>query len=346
MNRFLTTLAYDDVLLVPQYSDIRSRSEIDLTTDLGKGVVLKMPIIASPMDTISEAEMAVAMHKAGGCAILHRYNTLKKQEKMLVKALSIEPNATIGVAIGVTGDFIERAVSAKSIGAKFICVDIAHGHHILMKEALYTLRKQLGDDYHIMAGNVATLNGINDLSDWGADSARANIGGGAICSTRREAAAGIPGLQTLLECSKTDRDITIIADGGIKNSGDIVKALAAGADAIMCGSLIAGTIETPGDTFRDPNGFVWKDYRGMASKEAQNKWKGNYSSLEGISARVAARGNVSEVLVDVVRGIRSGLSYTGARNIAELQNKAIFVIQTPSGLGESQPHIRNIEKNQ
>lgn len=345
MNRFLTTLAYDDVLLVPQYSDIRSRSEINLSTNLGKGVALSMPIISSPMDTISEAGMAVAMDKAGGCAILHRYNTLEEQGNMLIKALTCAPDATIGVAVGVTGDFVERAINSKSIGARFICVDVAHGHHILMKEALHTLRKELGDDYHIMAGNVATLAGINDLSDWGADSARANIGGGAICSTRREAGAGMPGLQTLLECSKTDRDIAIIADGGIKNSGDIVKALAAGADVVMCGSLIAGTIETPGDTFRDPDGFVWKNYRGMASKEAQNRWKGNYSSLEGVSARVPARGNVSEVLVDVERGIRSGFSYTGARNIAELQSKAIFVIQTPSGLGESQPHIRNLEKS-
>lgn len=154
-----------------------------------------------------------------------------------------------------------------------------------MKEALHQLRKNLDDDVHIMAGNVATLQGVNDLADWGADSVRCNIGGGSICSTRIQTGHGVPGLQTIMDCAKTDRAVAIIADGGIRNSGDIVKALAAGADAVMCGSLFAGSRETPGTIIKDSQGHSWKEYRGMASKEAQMSWRGKYSSFEGVSAR-------------------------------------------------------------
>ena len=190
-----------------------------------------------------------------------------------------------------------------------------------------------------MAGNVATLEGINDLADWGADSVRCNIGGGSICSTRIQTGHGLPGLQTILECAKTDRDVKIIADGGIKNSGDMVKALAAGADAVMVGSLLAGTTETPGEIHMNMEGKRWKTYRGMASKEAQIDWKGKYSSFEGVVSRVPHRGAVAAILEDLERGIRSGFSYTGARNLRELRSKAKFVSQTASGLSESRTHI-------
>jgi IMP dehydrogenase len=226
-------------------------------------------------------------------------------------------------------------------GATFLCVDVAHGHHILMKEALTTLREEVGPDFHIMAGNVATLEGTNDLADWGADSIRCNIGGGSICSTRVQTGHGMPGLQTIFECAKTDRDVAIIADGGLKNSGDMVKALAAGADAVMCGSMFSGTEETPGKIIEERDGTKWKIYRGMASKEAQLTWRGRYSSHEGISARVPYRGSVNKLLGDIARGLRSGLSYSGVRSISELQSKAHFVIQTSAGLGESKTHILN-----
>jgi IMP dehydrogenase len=208
-----------------------------------------------------------------------------------------------------------------------------------VRHALQVLRKTFGYNLHIMAGNVATLEGVNDLADWGANSVRCNIGGGSICSTRIQTGHGIPGLQTIFECAKTDRDVKIIADGGIKNSGDMVKALAAGADAVMVGSLLSGTEETPGETFNDPDGRRWKSYRGMASKEAQIDWRGKYSSFEGVAARVPYRGPAGVVLEDIERGIRSGLSYSGARTITELQAKAQFVRQTTSGLSESRAHI-------
>ena len=328
--------SYDDVLLAPQYSDIRSRSEIDISTDLGKGIILQLPIFASPMDTISEGAMGSAMAKVGASAIIHRYNTIQEQMNEINR---VESPSIVGAAVGISGDYLERASALVDYGADFLCVDVAHGHHIMMKEALCELRKLFGANYHIMAGNVATLQGINDLADWGADSVRCNIGGGSICSTRIQTGHGLPGLQTIIECAKTDRDVKIIADGGIKNSGDMVKAIAAGADAVMVGSLLAGTTETPGEMFMDAKGARWKTYRGMASKEAQVEWRGKYSSFEGVAARVPHRGSAREILEDLEKGIRSGFSYTGARNLRELQAKAQFVEQTTSGLSESRTHI-------
>jgi IMP dehydrogenase len=290
------------------------------------------------MDTISEWKMARAMHNAGACAIIHRYNTIEQQVRMINDARSSGAQI-VGAAVGVRGDYLQRAKALCDAGTTFLCVDVAHGHHILMKEALTTLRGELGPDLHIMAGNVATIEGANALSDWGADSVRCNIGGGSICSTRIQTGHGLPGLQTILDCAKTDREVKIIADGGIRNAGDIVKAMAAGADAVMCGSLLAGTNETPGKTFTDGSGAKYKTYRGMASKEAQEDWRGKYSSFEGVATKVPYRGSVGAVLYDLDKNIRSGLSYTGAQNINELQRKAKFVVQSNSGLSESNTHI-------
>jgi IMP dehydrogenase len=332
-------LTYDDVLLLPQYSDIRSRSEVDISTDLGNGLTLGLPIFSSPMDTISENFMARAISEEGGCAIIHRYNTPEEQAELVSHARTIGAES-IGFAVGVGDDMLYRVCECLAAGATFVCVDVAHGHHIMMKEALQAIRNAIGDDLHIMAGNVATLKAINDLADWGANSVRCNIGGGSICSTRVQTGHGHPGLQTIIDCSHTDRDVTIIADGGIRNSGDIVKALAAGADAVMLGSLLAGTRETPGEVFTDSSGRKYKTYRGMASKEAQLNWRGKYSSFEGVSSTVPYRGKVRNILADLERGIRSGMSYTGARSITELRSKAQFVRQTNAGLGESKTHIQ------
>ena len=332
--------SYDDVLLLPKYSDIRSRSEIDISSDLGAGLQLRLPIVASPMDTISEAPMAIQMSKYGGAAIIHRYVSIERQARMIRMAHDLATDTlVVGAAIGVTEDYLKRAKSAFDAGATFLCVDIAHGHHVLMKEALASLRKVFAADVHIMAGNIATIEGVNDLADWGATSVRCNIGGGSICSTRIQTGHGMPGLQTIIDCAKTDRNVKIIADGGIRNSGDIVKALAAGADAVMCGSLLAGTDETPGKVMEDKDGTRWKVYRGMASKEAQISWRGRCASHEGVSTTVPYRGAVKYVLEDLERGIRSGFSYSGARDLTELSSKSEFVNQTNSGLSESHTHI-------
>jgi len=330
MNKAYT---YDDVLLVPQYSDIRTRSEVDISGTLG-GIPLDIPIISSPMDTVTEASMATAMGTSGGIGVIHRYNDIGDQCDMVV---GTGPSA--GAAVGVTGDFSERASALYEAGASFICVDVAHGHHVLMKEALEKLRAKLPADYHIMAGNVATLAGFNDLADWGANSIKCNIGGGSICTTRIQTGHGLPGLQTILECAKSDRQAQIIADGGIKNAGDAVKALAAGADFVMLGSLLAGTDESPGVTFENSKGRRYKQYRGMASKEAQHEWRGRTASLEGVATTIDYKGSVQDILELLQNNIRSGLSYSGARSISELQAVAKFIVQTGASQVESTSHI-------
>jgi len=176
------------------------------------------------------------------------------------------------------------------------------------------------------------------LVDWGADSVRCNIGGGSICSTRIQTGHGVPGLQTIIDCARSDREAPIIADGGIRNSGDVVKALAAGADFAMLGSLLAGTDETPGDVINTRKG-QFKSYRGMASKDAQIEWRGKTASLEGIATTISCKGPVEYILRELERGIRSGFSYSGARSLAELQSKARFIRQTPIGQIESSTHI-------
>ncbi len=327
-------LTYDDVLLVPQYSDIKSRSEVSIASELGEHK-FRLPIIASPMDTITTSPMAAAMDSCGGFGIIHRYNSIDIQCQHVG---SLPAETIAGAAIGTSGDYLERACALYEAGVQVLCIDVAHGHHILMRPALRELKATFGNKVHIMAGNIATLEGYNDLVDWGADSVRCNIGGGSICSTRTQTGHGVPGLQTIIDCARSDREVPIIADGGIRNSGDIVKALATGADFVMLGSLLSGTDETPGDVVTTRKG-QFKSYRGMASKDAQVEWRGKTASLEGIATTVVCKGPVARVLGDLERGIRSGLSYSGARTIEELQVKAQFIRQTVSGQVESSTHI-------
>ena len=336
--KFKEAVTYDDMLLVPQYSDIKSRSEVDLSSDLSAHVTLNLPILSAPMDTVCEGEMAVTMARSGGMGIIHRYNSIDEQVR-LAREVSARGESVFAAAVGVTGDYQERAASLIDVGVNTLCLDVAHGHHILMKNALQYLRAKFGSSITIIAGNVCTLEGVNDLADWGADAVRANIGGGSICSTRIVTGHGLPGLQTIFDCARTDRDVKIIADGGIKTSGDIVKALAAGADFVMCGSLLAGTEESPGQVITMPDGTRMKEYRGMASKDAQMSWRNRSSTPEGVASYIPYKGSVVDILRDLEGGIRSGLSYTGARNLAELQNKAQWSRQTSAGTVESGTHI-------
>jgi len=332
-------LTYDDVLLVPQYSDIESRQEVTIGNHLDDKMFLDLPVISSPMDTVTEYDMAINISEAGGLGVVHRYNTPAEQVAIISQIQQSTSFAPIAAAVGVTGDYESRACALFDAGANVICIDIAHGHHTLMKNALETLRNIFGNTVHLMAGNVATLEGYEALSDWGADSVRCNVGGGSICSTRIQTGHGVPGLQTIMDCAVSDRDARIIADGGIRSSGDIVKALAAGADFVMLGSMLAGTEQSPGFVIEDANGLQYKIYRGMASKEAQIKWRGKYSSNEGISTRIPYKGDLEDVLRDIRNGITSGFSYSGARNITELWTKTKFIRQTSAGLGESRTHI-------
>jgi IMP dehydrogenase len=331
-------LSYDDVLLVPKFSEIESRSTICLESTLGRNLTFSTPIIASPMDTVCGLEMALALSKLGGVAIIHRYNSIQEQAD-IVRAVKRE-GERVGAAIGSSGDYMERAEALQKAGVDFLCIDVAHGDHSMVRTAIWSLRQKFGTGVHIMAGNVATKHAFERLQAWGADSIRVGIGGGSICSTRIQTGHGVPNLTAIMECASVAMNAALIADGGIKNAGDAVKALAAGADFVMMGSMFAGTDEAPGEVVESLlHATRFKSYRGMASREAQEKWRGKSSAPEGIATMVPCKGPVSLIFNDLTGNIRSGLSYSGATTIAELQARAEFIRQTSAGQQESATHI-------
>ena len=332
---FKTAYSFDDVLLRPQHSKIVSRSDINLDLDIETNSPMHLPLFASPMDTIMSAEMAQVVYEAGGRGIMHRYCEVEEQARVIS---TVSKQAEVFAAVGVTGDYYDRAHAVLEAGATGLCVDVAHGDHILARDAVKSLRSEFPYT-HIMAGNVATLQAFDLLAEAGATSIRVGVGGGSICSTRIQTGHGVPTFQSVLDCSVSSSDALLIADGGIKNSGDIVKALAAGADAVMVGRMLAGTKETPGSVIANPGAPPVKVYRGMASPEAQIEWRGKYSSNEGVSRTVSLKGSAREVLFEIDRRVRSGLSYSGARNIRELQARADFLVQTSAGARESSTHI-------
>jgi len=342
MTELKEVRGFDDFLLVPQYSDIRSRSEIDTSVTLGD-LTLKTPIIASPMSTVTEAYMINALSNLETLGIIHRYNTVSFQRKLLS---FVQNEKYKSAAIGVTGDYKERLADLANEGLRFVCIDVAHGDHILMKDAI-TYVKETYPDLYVIAGNVATAEGYRRLSEWGADAIRLSVGSGSICTTRIQTGHGIPTMQAILDASKAQKDrlgknlhaAKIIADGGIKNSGDIVKCLAAGADLVMLGSMLSGTKESPGKVIIMPDGSKSKRYNGMASKAAQKNWKGSYSSIEGVSSIVPYKGTVAKVVREIMSNVRSGMSYSGARSLSEFKEKSHLVLQTPASSIESGPHI-------
>jgi len=331
-----TTLSFDDVLLVPKYSDIISRAEIDISSGFA-GKRYDLPIISSPMDTVTESSMAISMSERGALGIIHRYSSVEEQTS-LTRQVSVT-SGRAAAAVGVTGDFEDRATALYDAGARILCIDVAHGHHILVKRALKKLRDIFGEDITLIAGNVASAQAFSDLESWGADAIRVGIGGGSICSTRIQTGHGTPTFQSVLDCGQARQSAKIIADGGIRTAGDMVKAIAAGADFVMLGSLLAGTDESPGSVFIDNNTKKYKVYRGMASRAAQQDWRGRVSSLEGITTTIPYKGPVDFILTDLAQNIRSGFSYSGARTIKELRDSCKFIRQTPSGTFESGTHI-------
>jgi IMP dehydrogenase len=299
------------------------------------------------MDTVTTAEMAAAMANNGGLGIIHRYLSIEAQTEEVKKALGLANIGLVGAAIGAVGDFLERAQELVRAGSNVLCIDTAHGHHISMKNALTAIKNAIPSHVHVMAGNIATAEGYTALSDWGADSIRCSVGSGSICSTRIQTGHGVPNfhmLQKVVE-SKRQHEVSglhaaaIILDGGITNAGQIVKILAVGADAVMCGSFLAGTDEAPGQVVHDAVGNPRKEYAGMSSKAAQMRWRGWANAAEGISASVSLKGPVAELLTETAGHLRSGLSYSGARSLAELKEKAVWVRQTSAGQVESSTHV-------
>jgi len=336
-----TGLCYDDVLIVPQYSEISSRHKIKLTSYVGSYLTLDTPILAAPMDTICETIMAIALHKEGSFGILHRYNEIEDQLKMYLEVQ--KAGAQCAAAIGTGDDCLERAAAIAGAGCEVICIDVAHGHHANVKKTITELRKMFKDNIHIMTGNVATPKAFEDLSEWGADSVRVGVGGGSVCSTRIVTGHGMPNFSAVMACAHSGGKAAIIADGGIRNSGDMVKAFAAGADAVMVGNLLGGTHEAPGKWVEDSSGQRYKKLRGMASGEAQSKWRGWTSVAEGVSGHVPDKGPVKGVIKELTNGIKSGLSYSGCSDLQLFPAKAEFVMQTSLGMGESVPHFNGSE---
>lgn len=332
---------FDDILLIPQYSDIDSRHDVDISTKIGESVRsinLGLPIVAAPMDTVCEVDMAIAMRRNGGLGIIHRYLSVEEQSNQVCHTK--DSGFFVGAAVGAKDHDFYRALVLCEAGAGLILVDTANGHSEYAIKAVAALRKSLGHSIHIMTGNVSTYDGFMALADAGADSIRVGIGGGGMCTTRIVTGHGMPTLSSIIDIREAlpkGTGPSIVADGGIKNSGDAVKALAAGADAVMIGSALAGTQETPGDLIFDGD-KSYKMLRGMASESAQKDWRGSVSVVEGAQTRVTFAGPVQNVLDSWAGGIRSGLSYTGVRNLNDLHAHAQYVGISSVAVAENKPH--------
>ena len=323
--------------MTPKYSEIASRQEVDISSYLTKKEKLTLPFIASPMDTVCETMMASMLAKKGGIGCIHRFMSIEDQSNIIKVLRKTDNSHKTMAAIGANGDFLERAFELDKAGVDFLLIDVAHGHHKNVKDALSLLKSRFS--LAVIAGNIATSQAAISLTDWGADCLRVGIGGGSLCTTRIKTGFGIPNISTIQNISDilqlNNLNIPIIADGGIRSSGDIAKALAAGADTVMLGSLLAGTFESPGDILKDG----YKRYRGSASLETKIKHGQKERNVEGVSTRIKYKGTVEKVIDSLADGLRSAFSYTGARNISQYHAKAEFVYVTNAGMKEAKPHL-------
>lgn len=334
-------LTFDDVLLVPQHSQVNSRRHPSLEAQLTKNITLKIPILTANMDTITEYEMSCAMSLCGGLGILHRFMPLEEQLEQIKKIQKFHKthnlNAPIAASIGVKEEALMRADRLVDAGVQILTIDIAHGDSVLMFETLDYIKKKF-PSVNVIAGNVATAEGVRGLIDHGADAVKVGIGPGSMCTTRLITGCGVPQLTAVSLCSEeaSRSGIPVIADGGLRNSGDIVKAFCAGASTVMLGSMVSGCLETPGEIRSGK-----KRYRGMASKEAQVSWRGELPegmAAEGESSLITCKGSVNNVISEVTGGIRSGMAYLNAIKLGELRQKAMFMEMTFAGFRESGAH--------
>ncbi len=332
------TYGFDDLLVVPRLSAIESRSKVDLSSTLA-GMLLTTPIISSNMDTVTEWEMARAMEQLGGLGIIHRYLTQEQRLLQLTKVMDCKYRS---FAVGITNEEIAFGKKLIDQGANVLCLDVAHGHSTMMQRALgelklYALKNSRPAPLSgvvLISGNVATPEASEDLVSWGVDIIKVGIGPGSMCTTRIVTGAGYGQLTAISDCAQAVK-APIIADGGVRNSGDAVKALLAGASAVMLGRLLAGTDEVP--AWAKASGT----YRGMASAEAQGKHYGydfKDRHPEGVATQISSKGPVSNVLGPFLGGIRSGFSYIGATTLKQAWERAEFVECAPGVVQESLPH--------
>ena len=335
----MKAFTYDDILMVPSYSHWESRKVVDISMRCKTGkLALDLPLMTANMDTITETDMANFIGAKGGIGVLHRYMSIEDNVSMFNGC-----KYPVFVSIGCAKQDLQRAEALRDAGAVYFNVDVAHAHAKYVGRTLKHIREMVGDSACIMAGNVATYAGADYLASCSADIVKVGIGGGSVCTTRIKTGFGVPNLTAIKNCARADR--SVVADGGIRYAGDIVKALAFGADFVMIGSMLAGTRPTPGPVIskQDPHGreIKVKTYRGMASSEVQKDYHGGiaeWKTAEGVATDVVYREDEDDIIADIIGGMRSGLTYGGAATIEELQRKLDYIEITPAGRTESLPH--------
>ena len=346
METIKEALTFDDVLLLPKYSNILP-SNTDISLNLTSKISLRVPFFTSAMDTVTESKMAIAIGKEGGMGVIHRNLKAKDQSKEVKKVKN--KKLLVGAAIGTNNEDLDRARSLISNGVDLIVIDTAHGHSEKVLKILAKVKK-ISKDIPVCVGNIATGEASKKLYNSGADIIKVGIGPGSICTTRMVAGIGVPQISAIMEVKRAlnKKKVKIISDGGIKFSGDIAKALAAGADGIMMGSIFAGTNESPGKKLKI-KGKIYKVYRGMGSigamsaGSANRYFQKNFKDKtkfvpEGVEGRVEFKGKVSDIIYQLQGGLRSSMGYIGARNLKEIYKKAKFIKITKAGFYESMVH--------
>ena len=347
-------LTFDDVTLVPKYSEILP-SEVDTSIKLTNNLKLRIPLLSSAMDTVTESKMAIAIAKAGGLGVIHRNLDIKTQiseiKKVKIKKL------LVGAAVGAGPSEFKRADAILKENIDMIVVDTAHGHTKKVSEIIKFIKKRKNKKTALCAGNIATPEAAKFLLKLGVDIIKVGIGPGSICTTRLVAGIGVPQLSAILAVRNgvQNKNVKIISDGGIKYSGDLAKAFAAGADAVMVGSLFAGTDETPGKLIRR-GGKLFKSFRGMGSVGAMNKGSADryFQSKqkdiskyvpEGVEGFAKYKGKVEKIIFKLIGGLKSSMGYLGSKQIKYLRNKPQFVKITKAGFYESMVHNVDIVKS-
>ena len=347
-------LTFDDVTLAPKYSEILP-TEVDTTVKLTNNLKLKIPLLSSAMDTVTESRMAIAIAKAGGIGVIHRNLNIKKQITEIKKVK--KHKLIVGAAVGAGFHEFKRAKEIIKEGVDLIVVDTAHGHTKKVSEIIKYIKKIKNKNIALCAGNIATPEAAKFLIKLGVDIIKIGIGPGSICTTRLVAGIGVPQLSAILSVRKglKNKNVKIISDGGIKYSGDLAKAFAAGADAVMIGSLFSGTNETPGRLIKK-NGKLFKSFRGMGSVGAMNKGSADrYFQIkqkdiskyvpEGVEGFVKYKGDVGSIIFKLIGGLRSSMGYLGSKDIFKLRNKPNFVKITKAGFYESMVHNVDVIQN-
>ncbi len=354
MDPIKEALTFDDVTLAPKYSEILP-SDVDTSIKLTKNLKLKIPLLSSAMDTVTESKMAIAIAQSGGLGVIHRNLNIKKQILEIKKVK--KENFLVGAAVGAGPNEFKRAEAVLKENIDMIVVDTAHAHTKKVSEIIKFIKKKKTKKTALCAGNIATPEAARFLINLGVDIIKVGIGPGSICTTRLVAGIGVPQLSAILSVRNgfKNKNVKIISDGGIKYSGDLAKAFAAGADAVMIGSLFAGSDETPGKLIKR-NGKLFKSFRGMGSVGAMNKGSADryFQSKqkdiskyvpEGVEGFAKYKGKVKIIIHKLIGGLRSSMGYLGSKQIKHLRNKPRFVKITKAGFYESMVHNVDIIKN-